>query len=140
MLHPYYLKAWNRLQVGGLCKRCSESRLILQNEMFQLHGLSLRRFFPPERFAKTTFSATQRCKVVAILFTIVPTLFQHCCPKYASLQIVSYINAFRNYILSLRARSKPHLNYITRALVEPFAKISPMLSGPNVLVLKTFIF
>ena len=132
MLHPYYLKAWNRLQVGGLCKRCSERRLILQNETFQLHGLSLRRFFPPERFAKTIFSATQRCNIVAILFTIVTTLFQRCCPKYASL--------LRNYILSLSARSKPHLNYITRALVEPFAKISPMLSGPKVLVLKTFIF
>ena len=54
--------------------------------------------------------------------------------------MVLCVIAFRNYILSLSARSKRQFNYITRALVQPFAKISPMLSGPNVLVLKTFIF
>ena len=31
-----------------------------------------------ERLATTIFSATQRCNIVATLFGIVTTLFQHC--------------------------------------------------------------
>ena len=30
------------------------------------------------RFTTTIFTATQRCNIVATLFRIVPTLFQHC--------------------------------------------------------------
>ena len=43
------------------------------------------------RFATTTFSATQRCNIVATLFRIVTTLFQHCLAvlrKKSSLRII----------------------------------------------------
>ena len=49
-----------------------------------------------ERFATTSFSASKLCNIVATLFRIVPTLFQHCnavlCLK-SSLRIVSYITS-----------------------------------------------
>ena len=107
---------------------------------FSAARLELEAIFPAGTIRKDDFQCSTAlqncCDIVYNCYNIVPTLF----PKIASLQIISYIIAFRNYVISLSARSKRHLNYITRAFVEPFAKISPMLSGPNVLVLKTFIF
>ena len=84
---------------------------------FSAARLELEAIFPAGTIRKDDFQCS--------------TLLQHCCdivyncykivsklsPKIVSLQIVSYINAFRNYILSLSACSKRHLNYLTRALV-----------------------
>ena len=45
--------------------------------LLQTCGYILRRRYK-RRFATTIFSATQRCNIVATLFRIVTTLFQHC--------------------------------------------------------------
>ena len=59
--------------------------------LFTTTGPSALRWCYTRRFAKTIFSATQRCNIVATLFRIVTTLFQHCnavLPWKSSLRIV----------------------------------------------------
>lgn len=84
---------------------------------FSAARLELEATFPSGTIRKDDFQCSTLlqhcCDIVYNCYKIVPTLS----PKIVSLQIVSYINSFRNYILSLRACSKRHLNYIPRALV-----------------------
>ena len=59
--------------------------------LFTITGPSALRWCYTRRFAKTIFSATQRCNIVATLFRIVTILFQHCnavLPWKSSLRIV----------------------------------------------------
>ena len=62
------------------------------------------------RFATTSFSATQRCYIVATVFQVVTTLFQHCNAGLRlklSLRIVP-----RNITLSLFFRNSFQLLFI----------------------------
>ena len=65
------------------------------------------------RFATTIFSATQRCNIIATLFRMVPTLFQHCSAvlrQKSSLRIVQCnITYVRNATAPAQARPESNV-------------------------------
>ena len=72
---------------AGLLFVCCLCRVLVAVAVVQL----LKGDKHARRFATTIFSATQRCNIVATLFRIVTTLFQHCLAvlrKKSSLRIV----------------------------------------------------